>query len=67
MQNWWYCEFTPFSVVGNVSKKHSLGSASEITLYAQDKNPGESYIMLDFHFIRGLITHGKWTWESPAF
>lgn len=38
---------------------------SEIRLYAQVKNPGQSYVMLDFHLIGGLIAYGRWTRESP--
>lgn len=39
---------------------------SQIRLYAQVKNSGESSIMLNFHLIRGLIAYGRWARESPA-
>lgn len=38
----------------------------EIRLYAQMENPGEGFIMLNFHLMEGLIAYGRWAWESPA-
>ena len=54
--------------MGDVLKQQKLSGkwVSETGLYAQVKNPGESYIMLNFHLIKGLIAYGRWKRESPA-